>query len=306
MRIAVTGAGGFIGANLVRRLIAEGHEVCAVARPGGSVARVPASEVRLAWADLHDRAALAGVLREFRPEVVYHLASTVWDGRTEPAAHERTIVGGMANLLAACEEACPRRLVAAGSSAEYGAGTALDEDTPCRPETALGRAKLEACRLAMEGAARLGLECVWLRLFTPYGPFEAPGRLVPSAIRAALGREQLRLHSPRQERDFVAVADTVEAMARAAWAPLPGTVILNLSSGEPTSAESLAKLVFRCAGADPAWGEREGREETAGGETLARSSGLNRRAREWLGWSPRLDLEAGIGQAIAWWKEQLS
>lgn len=304
MRIAVTGAGGFIGANLVRRLIAEGHDVYAILRPGSSAARLPAGEVTVAWADVADGDSLTKLLCRLRPETVYHLASTVWDGRTEPSAHERAIVGGMANLLEACEASCPRRLVAAGSAAEYGAGAGLDEDFPCRPETSLGRAKLEACRLALEHSSRQGLECVWLRLFTPYGAFEAPHRLVPSAIRAALGHERLRLRFPRQERDFLAVADTVEAMARAAWAPLPGTVILNLSSGQPTSAASLANLVFRCAGVEAAWRESEGLEESPENETLARSSGLNRRARQWLGWSPRLDLEAGIRQAIAWWKEQ--
>lgn len=306
MRIAVTGAGGFIGANLVRRLIAEGHDVCAILRPGGSAALVPAEVMQTAWVDVTDRSGLTPVLCRFRPEAVYHLASTVWDGRTAASAHEETIVGGMANLLAACERAGPRRLIAAGSAAEYGSGTGFDEDAPCQPETALGRAKLQACRMALEGASRMGLECVWLRLFTPYGPFEMPGRLVPSAIRAALGQDALWLRSPRQERDFVAVADVVEAMARAAWAPLPGAVILNLSSGEPTSAASLANLVYQCAGAEPAWRVTETPEAPMGGETLARSSGLNRRARQWLGWSPRLDLEAGIGQAIAWWKEQFS
>lgn len=304
MRIAVTGAGGFIGANLVRRLIADGHEVCAILRPGGSPARLPAVGATVARADMTDGGSLAKLLCQLRPETVYHLASTVWDGRTEPSAHQEAIVGGMTNVLEACAAASPRRLVVTGSAAEYGAGIGFDEDSPCRPETSLGRAKLEACRLALEQSSRLGLECIWLRLFTPYGPFEAPGRLVPSAIRAALGRQRLCLRSPRQERDFVAVADTVEAMARAAWAPLPGTAILNLSSGEPTSAASLAQLVFRCAGAEPAWGESEEGEETAGSETLAHSSGLNRRARQWLGWSPRLDLEAGVGQAIAWWREQ--
>lgn len=305
MRIAVTGAGGFIGANLVRRLLGEGHDVCAILRPNGSPARLAGLKITFAHADLHDPETLAQALRRHKPETVYHLASSVWGGHTSPGDHERTIVGGMANLLVACERFTPRRLIVTGSAAEYGAGTGFDEDSPCQPDTALGKVKASACRMATEEALRLGIECVWFRLFTPYGPFESPNRLVPSAIRAALSGQTLVLRSPHEERDFLAVVDAVEAMARVAWAPLPNPAILNLCSGQPTSVASLTNLIFHCAGAEPAWRQAPPSPGDTR-EALARSSGHNRRAREWLGWSPRLDLNTGIQHAIAWWKEQSS
>jgi len=304
MRIAVTGAGGFIGANLVRRLLTDGHDVCAIVRPGGSAERLAGLEVILGAADVRDGQTLAAIFGRFRPETVYHLASTAWNSETPPEDHEQAITQGMSGVLEACQQWRPRRLIATGSAAEYGSGAGFDEESPCRPDTALGRAKAAACRMAAERAPQLGIECVWLRLFTPYGPFEAPTRLVPSAIRAALGRDSLTLRSPGEERDFLAVADAVDAMARVAWAPLPNPAILNLSSGRATSVASLAGLIFACAGAEPRWGEAA--PAPPGGETLARSSGSNRRAREWLGWSPRLELDTGIEQAIAWWKEQSS
>ena len=304
MRIAVTGAGGFIGANLVRRLLKDGHNVCAIVRPGGSAKRLAGVEAGLCAADVRDGQALAAIFNRFQPETVYHLASTAWNSATPPEDHEQAITQGMNGVLEACERWRPRRLIATGSAAEYGSGAGFDEDSPCLPDTALGLAKAAACGLATGRAPQLGIECVWLRLFTPYGPYEAPTRLVPSAIRAALGRDSLTLRSPGEERDFLAVADAVDAMARAAWAPLPNPAILNLSSGRATSVASLAGLIFACAGTEPRW--REAAQAPSGGETLARSSGSNRRAREWLGWSPRLELDTGIEQAIAWWKEQSS
>ena len=304
MRIAVTGAGGFIGANLVRRLLKDGHDVCAIVRRGGSAERLAGIEAALCPADVRDGHSLAVIFSRFQPETVYHLASTAWNSHTPPEIHELAITQGMNGVLEACRHWCPRRLIATGSAAEYGSGAGFDEDSPCRPDTALGRAKAAACLMAAERAPQLGIECVWLRLFTPYGPFEAPTRLVPSAIRAALGRDSLTLRSPGEERDFLAVADAVDAMARAAWAPLPNPAILNLSSGQATSVTSLASLIFACAGTEPRWSEAV--QAPSGGETLARSSGSNRRAREWLGWSPRLELHKGIEQAIAWWKEQSS
>lgn len=304
MRIAVTGAGGFIGANLVRGLLREGHEVCAILRPGGSEDRLSGLKAALAAADVRDSAALGAILARFQPETIYHLASTTWSREASQEDHEQAITQGMSGVLDACDQWRPRRLITTGSAAEYGSGAGFEEDSPCRPETALGRAKAEACHLAVQRAEQLGIECVWLRLFTPYGPFEAPTRLVPSAIRAALRRVSLTLQSPNEERDFLAVADVVDAMARAAWAPLPNPAIINLSSGRTTNVASLAALIFDCAGVEPRW--EESGPEPPGGETLARSSGMNRRAREWLGWIPRLDLNTGIKQAIAWWKEQSS
>ncbi|MCC7237553.1 MAG: NAD(P)-dependent oxidoreductase [Bryobacterales bacterium] len=305
MRVAVTGAGGFIGANLVRGLLREGHEVCAILRPGGSRERLEGVEpLAVAEADSGDAAALTKALRRHRPEVLYHLASSTWNGPAPEGGHEGAIVQGMRSLLEACARWTPRRLVAAGSAAEYGSGVDFDEDAPRRPDTALGTAKAEAGRMAAEWAPRQGMECVWLRLFTPYGPWEAPARLVPSAIRAAMQQRTLVLRAPGEQRDFVAVADAVEAMLRSARAPLPNPAVLNVCTGEPVAVAELTELVFRCVGAEPRWETGPQGRATAGGETLARSSGRNRRAMEWLGWSPRLHLRAGIERAIAWWKER--
>ncbi|MEP7361706.1 MAG: NAD(P)-dependent oxidoreductase [Acidobacteriota bacterium] len=306
MRIAVTGAGGFIGANLVRLLLRDGHDVVAILRARSSRVRLAGIEpVTFAEADVCDAAALAVALRRHQPEVVYHLASSTWNPAAQPSDHETTIVRGMESLLAACAQTPPRRLIVTGSAAEYGSGVGFDEHSPCRPDTALGAAKAAACRLATLIAPSQGIECVWLRLFTPYGPFEAPSRLVPSAIRAALDQRSFVLRAPQEERDFLAVSDAAAAMARAAWVPLPNPAILNLCSGQPTRVSDLVNLVFACVGARADYRI----QPTAGlrsGETLARSSGSNRRAADWLGYSPRLDLRAGIEEAIAWWKEHTS
>ena len=302
MRIAVTGAAGFIGANLVRRLLSDGHDVLAILRPGGRRAYLTGLKpLALAESDVCDTQALAAALQTHRAEVVYHLASSTWKVATPEAEHRRSIVTGMESLLAACAQWTPRRVIVTGSAAEYGTGTNFDEEAPCRPDTVLGAAKAAACRLATTTAPCRGIECVWLRLFTPYGPYEAPSRLVPSAIRAALDHRSLVLRAPQEERDFLAVADAVDAIARAASVPLPNPAILNICSGEPTRVQDLAHLVFACAGVKA---DCHASAALRGGETLARSSGTNRRAAGWLGWRPRLDLRAGIEQAIAWWKEQ--
>jgi nucleoside-diphosphate-sugar epimerase len=303
MRVAITGAGGFLGANLVRRLLAEGHEVLAAVRPGGSRARLDglAGELEVVEADACDRHRLSSVLSSARPEAVYHLASSGWTSAVDPFEHDRVIVGGMIALLDALANAPPRRLIVTGSAAEYGAGTELTEELGGHPDTALGAAKAIACRVASQCAPPLGIECVWLRPFTPFGAWEAPSRLVPSAILAALDGRLVSVRAPRERRDFVPVADFTEALILAGSRPLPNPAAINLGSGTATSVERMARLI-----SERASGSGEIRFESGSGpgrEALACSSGPCDRARSWLGWRPKLSLEEGIDQAIAWWKE---
>jgi nucleoside-diphosphate-sugar epimerase len=301
MKVAVTGAGGFIGANLVRRLLHDGHEVVAILRPGRPYPNLAGLNGLLsAEADIGDLRALSACLQAHLPDVVYHLASSTWNAETPTAAHRKAIVTGIETLLAACAPVPPRRLIVTGSAAEYGSGAGFSEESPCLPDTELGKAKAAACKLASRLAPSLGIELVWLRLFTPFGPFEGPSRLVPTVVRAALSHRSLVLRAPHEERDFFAVSDAVEALARAAWAPLPNPAILNICSGQSTRVDDLARLVFACAGAEPRW---EHTNASSCGETLTRSSGMNRRAADWLGWKPRHDLASSLEQAIAWWKE---
>ena len=287
MRILVTGASGFIGAHLVRRLASEGHDVTVLPSPRFRAARLEGLRYGVA--------ARAG---DARAELVYHLASTPLDASVPDSEHARAITGGMARLLAELAPAPPRRMVVAGSAAEYGSGHGWREDDPPRPDTAFGRLKRAAAEMARASA----IPTVQLRIFTPYGEGEAPQRLVPSASRAALARQPVRLRSSGgQTRDYVPVPSVVDALIEAGRRPLEPGIAINICSGVARRAVDVARRIAELAGTGSAV---EPGAETPG--VLAESSGDPSRAAALLGWRPRIEFDEGLHRALNWWKETRS
>lgn len=290
MRALITGASGFLGARLVRRLSDGGHEVAVLPSPAFAAARL--SGVR------YQIAARAGG----QPvDVVYHLAGTPFDGSADHAGHKRVIVGGAARLIEELREGPappPRCVVVAGSAAEYGSGHGWrEEDAPgARPDSAFGEYK----RAAWELFRASGLAAVELRVFTPFGEGEAASRLVPSAIAAALAGQPLRLRSTgRQTRDYCYAGDVIDAFVEAACRPLePGTVI-NIATGEARRVDEVARRVVALAGGRPESVETGSEEPVC----LQQLSGNPERARELLGWGPRTGFDEGVRRAIAWFRQ---
>jgi nucleoside-diphosphate-sugar epimerase len=302
MKTLVTGGGGFIGSNLLRQLCERGDEVVTTLRPGASrtrLAEVHASIV-IEEVDLRNREVVTEVFARYRPELVYHLASSGWGRHQAKGGHEEGIVSVTESLLDAMDRQPPRRLVTTGSAAEYGSGLRFGEQDPCRPNTALGKAKLRACDRTRAWTARNNIENVWLRVFTPFGEWEEPGRLVPHVIRRALVGQAIELSTPAEVRDFVSVAELVRAMILAGQQPLPSQAVINVCSGAALTAAEMARRVLIRMGLDDMPSIQQAGPRR--GEVLAASSGERRRAAQWLGWSPE-PLDQGIDRAIQWWKE---
>jgi len=122
-RVIVTGGTGFIGANLTRRLLNEGHEIHLLVRPGYSPRRIQAirEDVHLHVIDLMDIESLRGVVRRIRPDWVFHLAASgAYSWQTDVAQMVRTNIVGTINLVEACLQAGFETFINTGSSSEYG------------------------------------------------------------------------------------------------------------------------------------------------------------------------------------------
>ena len=214
MRALVTGAGGFVGAHLVGRLVGDGWDVVGTVRPGGSTDRLAALEVaasvEVVPVDLADPAATAALAAGSGCDVAFLLAAA--RGATAPADRRVTAaVNGESGrwLVEALPLRC-RVVVRLGSSTEYGqqAGP-MDEDAPLRPRGFFGTTKAAGSRAVAAAAAERGLRCAVLRAFQVYGPLDHPGRLVPSALQAARTGTVLPLTEAGRRRDWVFVDDVV-------------------------------------------------------------------------------------------------
>jgi nucleoside-diphosphate-sugar epimerase len=248
-RALVTGAGGFIGANLVRRLLADGHRVTAVVGPASDDRRLrPLEDVELAHCDLRDREAVGAVASSARPEWVFHLAAHgAYSWQTEDARILETNVIGTVHLAQATRDA--EAFVHAGSSSEYG----LKDHPPAEDEAITPNSTYAVAK----AAATLWLAQVprgaTLRLYSVYGPWEEPGRLIPTLVAHALSDRLPPLAEPETARDFVFVDDVSDAFVRAAAAPAGS--VYNVASGQQTTLSELVDLAREEFGvsASPCW-----------------------------------------------------
>lgn len=299
-RILLTGGSGMIGAHLARRLVAGGHRVAVLARRAETPPRLAdlAGRLEILAADLTDRAAVRAAVARAAPEAVFHLASTPFNPPPTSTRHLDVNVLGTDHLLDALAAAAPRaRVVYTGSAAQYGSGDGLRETDPERPATLLGASKTAAAALLHAYGRLHGLVTVEVRLFTPYGPWERPGRLIPGTILSALRGEAVRIGHGGQERDYLYIDDVVDALVRTLEAPLAAGTVINVCSGEGVSVRTVAERVLALMG-DPvplAVGALPTRADE-----IWKLSGDPAAARRLLGWAPRTGLDGGLRATIDW------
>ena len=305
MRALVTGAYGFVGANLVRRLLDDGHEVHVTARPGSDDWRLAGvrDDVEGHETDLLDAPGVKRMVARVRPDCVFHLAAHgAYSWQRDAAAALQVNLVGTAHLAEAASEAGVGTLVHAGSSSEYGfKDHAPSEDEIVEPNSPYAVGKAAATSYCRFVARRDGRRLITLRLYSVYGPFEEPGRLVPTLIQLGLRDELPPLVGPETARDFVYVDDVTDAFVRAATTDgVEPDAVLNIGSGAQTTLRdvvSVAKDVLEIS-AEPGWGTHAPRDwDTA--VWVADT----RRAVAQLGWAPRVDFREGLRRTAEWMRE---
>jgi UDP-glucose 4-epimerase len=262
----------------------EGSEVVAVIRPGGEPWRLGGLDVEVLEADVREGLPVAGA----PADAVFHLAAHgAYSWQTDDRRILETNLLGTAAVLDAFPDA---RIVIAGTSSEYGhKAHAPSEGEALEPNSAYAVAKAAA---SMYGQLR---GAVVLRLYSAYGPWEEPDRLVPTLLGHALEGRLPPLVSPRVSRDFVHVDDVCDAFLLALGAP--SGAVYNVGSGRQTSIAEIVDVVRGLAGveAEPEYGSMPDR----GWDTDVWVSDPSRIRAE-LGWEPSVGLEDGLRATLEW------
>ena len=307
-RALVTGGTGFIGANLVRRLLHDGWSVDLLLRPEHGPGRIEGlrDRVRVHLADMGDAASARAVVRLARPDHVFHLAAHgAYSWQRDADEILRTNLTATRNLARAALEEGVTSLVHAGSSSEYGyKDHAPAEDEVAEPASDYAVTKAAATMYCRFLARREGLRIPTLRLYSAYGPWEDPRRLVPTLLVHALDGTLPPLAAPDTARDFVWVGDVVEALLLAAVCPLPEPgAIFNVGSGRQTRLEEIVDIVrdLFAVTAVPQWQSMVSRGWDTG--TWVADS---RRIRRELGWEPRTGLREGLRGMADWLRAEPS
>lgn len=291
----VTGAAGFIGGHVSARLAREGWSVLGLDRAPAATPNHIAGALSSATLDRAFQASGP-------PDLVFHGAGTgsVGESARDLAASQRDLVAATETLLAALLSGAPSaRMIFPSSAAVYGdaGGAALSEDAAIAPISSYGRHKFEA-EQACKAAAAKGLPVAIVRLFSVYGPG------LRKQLPWDLGRRLLAGESPvtlfgtgAETRDFLEISDVADLVAFLADAPYTAPLVINGGTGAATRiADFAAALRDALAVKVPV---------TFTGETRAGDPQHYRadtRRLEALGFTPKVDLRAGLNRYAAWLK----
>ena len=334
--ILVTGAAGFIGFHLARRLAADGWRVLGIDNlnnyydPILKQARLAelrmSPNFRFEQCNVADRSAMTRLFARERFAYVAHLAAQagVAHSVVDPAAYVDANLVGFANILEGCRHAQSRHLVYASSSSVYGANMRMPLRTTDRvdePLSLYGATKKANELMAYAYAHIFALPATGLRFFTVYGPWGRPDMAVWLFTQAIFEGRPLRLYNfGRMRRDFTYIDDAVEAVVRliplppegaavpaadAASSPQPArpprpapSRIYNVGNGQPVEISELADLLEQIIG-KPAERELLPKRPIDVLETFADSSDLERATS----FAPRTPIEDGLRSFVDWFRE---
>jgi nucleoside-diphosphate-sugar epimerase len=306
MRALVTGGAGFIGSNLVLRLLEDGHELRVLDNLStGQRSNLPASDVELIEADIRSYERVSAATKDV--EVVFHLAAlpSITRSLDDPLTTNAINVDGTLNVLLAARDNGVSRVVAASSSSVYGntPGMPRRESGPVAPLAPYPVSKLAAEQYCLAVTRVYGLETVALRYFNAFGerqdPFSAYAAVVPRFVMAMLGGEPPGVFGDgTAARDFTHIENAVDATIAAATAEQAVGLAINVGMGSMHTVNELVETLGRLMGVDVAPHNLPPRV----GEAPMSLADISL-ARDVLGYSPEVDFETGLERTIAWFSE---
>ena len=305
----VTGANGFIGANLVRTLLKRGYDVHAVVRKESGLWKLKGilKELTVHRADITDTKKIKTIVKKVSPHYVFNLAQYGGNGAERDANKTKdVIIGGATALYDACAEVDSiKSIVNAGSSSEYGSKKdPMKEDMMLEPDTPYGVARAYVTLFGQHLAREHGLPVITARLFSIYGPYEHRGRFMSEVTLACIKGEHPKLTGPKTLRDFTYVGDAVDALILMSKKGKSGE-IYNVGTGEERTLGETAELIAKYAGFKEKlkWGTIEGRVFD---KSVNHWQADKRHIKKSLGWEAKSDIESGIKKTVDWFKANRS
>ena len=307
--VLVTGAGGFIGSQLVEALAVQGAHVRAFVRYNsrgdpGLLRLLPDNlipKVELIAGDVRDQQAVHAAVKG--REFVFHLGAliSIPYSYLHPADVAETNFMGTLNVLLACREYEVKRLVHTSTSEVYGTAlhVPIDEKHPLQGQSPYSASKIGADKLAESFSCTYNLPVTTVRPFNTFGPRQSARAVIPAIITQALTQSTIRLGNLDARRDFTFVSDTINGFLCAAQVEDIEGKTFNLGTGREIRIGELAQMVIEKVGRPVKIVVDAVRLRPENSE-VQRLLSDNSLARKFLGWQPMIPFEQGLEKTIAW------
>jgi len=311
-RVLVTGADGFMGSYLTKRLFLYGAKIIAFVR--GSILTNPSNmqlkninnlkdKIKILSGDIasHDTVEL---IKKEKPEIIFHLAAEAYVNKSfdQPREVIDANVTGTLNVLHSCltEDMKPcdfiKRIVVTSSSEIYGTyDKPINEDFPLNPSSPYGASKVAADRLAYSYYNTYHLPIAIIRPFNTYGPrhtYDAP----PKFISLALDNKDITIYGTgEQSRDLMYVDDTIDAFLIMGMDEKAIGKSINFGTGKDTKIIDLAKKIIKISGSKSKIIHLPSRKSE-----VIRLCCDNSKAKGLFGWEPKVSIDDGLKKNIEW------
>jgi len=298
----LTGATGFIGSCLLRRLVAEGVTPHIIIRKGSRLWRIKdlLPRVKCHLVDMMDAKAVQAAVRRIRPDIVYHLAANgAYSSQDDPDRMVATNILGGWNLLRAASTVKSELFVNTGTSSEYGFKIKpMKESDVLQPASYYAATKCAMTWLCAQAARQGHLATVTLRPFSVYGPYEEPSRLVPKLMEAFYQGKTIDMVHPKTARDFVYIDDLLEAYLNIEALKKNAGEVFNMSTGKQGTVKEIVKIMQKVTGrsTDVRWGAMPARSW----DTVHWVGDMTK-AKVQLKWSARTSLPEGLRKMWDWY-----
>jgi len=310
-KVLITGAGGFIGSHLTERLFELGAKIRAFVR---YTSRADEGFIKYFSEDLRkDIDIVYGDIRELETivkaidgvDIIFNLAALV--GIPYSYIHPQEVIEantiGTLNVLMAARDIGIEKLVQTSTSEVYGTAryVPINEEHPKQPQSPYSASKIAADAIALSFYHSFDLPVAVIRPFNTYGPRQSDRAVIPSIISQALTKDRLTLGSTTPTRDFTFVTDTAEGFIKVAESEKSIGIEINIGSGQEISIGNLTRKIISLVGRDIVIEHDKERLRPAHSE-VERLCADNTRARNVLGWLPKVSLTRGLEETISFIK----